>query len=65
MRYDVPTIGLGTLETMVESGASVLAIEADKTIILDEPEVVAFADRNNIAILAIDPNEFAKRVEAA
>ena len=28
MRFDVPTIGMGTLETMVEAGARVLAVEA-------------------------------------
>lgn len=65
MRYDVPTIGVGTLRTMVESGANVLAVEADKTIILDEQEVIAFADRNNIAIVAMESNEFAEQVDAA
>jgi hypothetical protein len=54
MRFDVPTIGLGTLETMVAAGAAVLAIEADKTILLDEPQVIAFADRHRLAIVAYD-----------
>ncbi|HEV3344035.1 MAG TPA: UDP-2,3-diacylglucosamine diphosphatase LpxI [Pirellulales bacterium] len=53
MRFDVPTVGLGTLQTMREAGAVCLAIEADKTIVVDEPDVVRFADRHGIAIVAI------------
>jgi DUF1009 family protein len=53
MRFDVPTVGLGTLNTMREAGAVCLAIEADKTIVVDEPDVIRFADRHGIAIVAI------------
>ena len=53
MRFDVPTIGIGTLESMVAAGGSVLAIEADKTILIDEPTVIEFANRHGIAIVAI------------
>ena len=59
MRFDVPTFGLGTLETMVESGASVLAVEAKKTLFIDAEEVVAFADRHKIAIVAIAEEDVA------
>ena len=52
MRFDVPTIGLGTLETMVQAGASVLAVEAGKTILLDQADVIAYADRHKIAIVS-------------
>ena len=54
MRFDVPTIGLGTLESMVAAGARVLAVEAGRTIILDEPSVVAFADRHKLVLVALD-----------
>ena len=37
MRFDVPTIGIGTIQTMRDAGASLLAIEAGKTIVLDSP----------------------------
>ncbi|WP_233148151.1 LpxI family protein [Rhodopirellula sp. MGV] len=30
MRFDVPTIGVGTLQTMVEAGATTLVLEAEK-----------------------------------
>ena len=54
MRFDVPTIGTGTIETIHESGGNVLAIEADKTIVLDQAETVAAADRLGISIFAVD-----------
>jgi DUF1009 family protein len=53
MRFDVPTIGLSTLETMAEAGASVLAVEAGKTILLDREKVLEFAERRKIAIVAV------------
>jgi hypothetical protein len=53
MRFDVPTIGVGTVETMHESGANLLAIEADKTIIIDQPAVVRLASQCGISIVAI------------
>ncbi len=53
MRFDVPTIGVGTLQTMVGPGATTLAIEAGKTIILDETEVIEFARSNRLTIVAI------------
>jgi DUF1009 family protein len=53
MRFDVPTMGQKTLETMLQAGATVLAIEANQTIILDEPETLAFADRNKLIIVAL------------
>ncbi len=54
MRFDVPTIGIGTIQTMVQSGATVLAIEAGKTVILDETELIAYANQHRICIVALD-----------
>jgi DUF1009 family protein len=53
MRFDVPTIGTTTIENLHKAGAKVLAVEAGKTILLDEPEVVALADRYGLSIIAI------------
>ncbi len=53
MRFDVPTIGCATIETLHRAGGRVLAIEADKTIILDQLETVALANRYGIAIVAL------------
>ena len=52
MRFDVPTIGCTTIESMKKAGARVLAIEADKTIVIDQDETVALADRYGITIVA-------------
>jgi UDP-2,3-diacylglucosamine hydrolase len=53
MRFDVPTIGLGTLETLRAAGGKVLAVEAGRTIILDEPEVIRFANQHGMSIVSL------------
>jgi UDP-2,3-diacylglucosamine hydrolase len=53
MRFDVPVVGVPTLETMVEAGATCLCIAAGKTLMFDREEMIAFADRQKIAIVAI------------
>lgn len=50
MRFDVPTIGKGTIETIYQAGGTVLAIEAGKTILLDEAETLQLADRLGVCI---------------
>ncbi len=65
MRFDVPTIGLGTVRALVEAGGKVLAVEAGKTIIVDEPEVVQFARRHRLTLVAIDASEVNRRHQAA
>ena len=59
MRFDVPTIGPNTLQTMVEAGARVLAVEADRTIVVDQAEVIDFANRHKLVIVAVSENELA------
>ena len=53
MRFDVPTVGLQTLETMTAAGGEVLAIEADRTIVLDQQEFRAEAKQRNISVVAL------------
>lgn len=53
MRFDVPTIGLTTVQNLHRAGARVLAIEAGKTIVIDQPDVVALADRYGMTIIAL------------
>jgi len=57
MRFDVPTVGPTTIASMKKAGASVLAIEADKTIFLDAELTIAAADKAGIAILALSEAE--------
>lgn len=63
MRFDVPTIGVQTIQTMRESGAKVLAIESDMTIVLDREEVVKAADQLGISIVALDAEEMQLKQE--
>jgi DUF1009 family protein len=53
MRFDVPVIGLRTLQTMIRAGASCLAIEAERTLLFDGPALVRAADDAGIAIVAL------------
>lgn len=62
MRFDVPTIGLQTLQTMRESGGRVLAVESEQTILLDSEKFIALADRLGIAVVALKNEELELRV---
>jgi DUF1009 family protein len=62
MRFDVPTIGVQTLHTMCQSGAKVLAVESEKTIVLDQDEVVHLADKLGIAVVALNADEMQLRI---
>src|SRR5262249_40356685 len=53
MRFDVPTGGCMTIETMRKARAGVLAIEAGKTIILDQADTISLANRYHISIVAL------------
>ena len=53
MRFDVPTVGVWTIDAMHKAGGRVLAIEAGRTILLDPPETIALADRYGIIIKAL------------
>ena len=52
-RFDVPTVGQQTIETLYKAGGSVLAIEAGHTILLDEADTIALADRYGLSVVAL------------
>ncbi len=52
MRFDVPVIGLRTIETMRGAGATCLSIEAGRTLLFDPPAILAAANAARIAITA-------------
>jgi DUF1009 family protein len=56
-RFDVPTIGMQTIQTMHEAGARCLAVESGMTIMLDDEEVVKLADKLGIAIVSLNADE--------
>jgi len=51
MRFDVPVIGLATIQTMHDAGATALSIDAGRTLLLDGEAVIAAANAANIAIV--------------
>jgi DUF1009 family protein len=54
MRFDVPTVGTTTIQTLHQAKGRVLAIEAGKTIVLDQADTVDLADRLGISIVALE-----------
>lgn len=54
MRFDVPVIGVPTIETMHRAGATCLAIEAGRTLIFDPESVWRQANDKGIAIVGIE-----------
>ena len=52
MRFDVPVVGLRTIETMKQAGASCLALDAERCLIFDKAAVIAAANNAGICVLA-------------
>jgi len=52
-RFDVPAVGLDTIETMIRVKAAALAIEANKTLVIDMPGVIETCNRGKIAFVAV------------
>lgn len=52
-RFDVPTFGLATLKTMHKHKASVIAVDAGKTIIVDQQKIIEYADKHNIVVMSL------------
>ncbi len=52
MRFDVPVIGVATVEAMIAAGASCLSVEAGRTLLFDRDAIVGRANQAGIAIVA-------------
>jgi UDP-2,3-diacylglucosamine hydrolase len=52
MRFDVPVIGVATIEVATEAHLRVIAVESGKTLLLDKPGVIESAARSNISLVA-------------
>jgi UDP-2,3-diacylglucosamine hydrolase len=57
MRFDVPVVGLATIQAMRIAGATALSIDAQKTLVLDGEHVFASANEARIAIVGRPPRE--------
>jgi len=53
MRFDVPVVGLPTIEQMKSAGATALAVDAGRTLLFDRERLIELADAARIAIEAI------------
>lgn len=56
-RFDVPAVGLGTIETMQQAKIKALAIEAGKAVVFDREAMIQTADRHAMAIVALRNEE--------
>ncbi|HEV2620054.1 MAG TPA: UDP-2,3-diacylglucosamine diphosphatase LpxI, partial [Acidobacteriaceae bacterium] len=52
LRFDVPVIGVATIEAMIRANATCLAIEAGRTLLFDQAAILALADKSRIAVVA-------------
>jgi UDP-2,3-diacylglucosamine hydrolase len=51
MRFDVPVVGVATIEAMAAAGATTLSIDAERTLVVDGDRFFDAADRSNIAVV--------------
>ena len=55
--FDVPVAGLGTIDTMVETHTTVMAVDAGRTLLLDKEEMLRRANEARISIIGYSPLE--------
>jgi DUF1009 family protein len=55
MRFDVPVVGVPTIESMIAAGATCLCITAGKTLLFDRAEMIRLADKHRIAVVGESP----------
>jgi DUF1009 family protein len=53
MRFDVPVVGVPTIEAMIAAHATCLCLTAGKTLTFDRDEMIKLANKNKIAIVAV------------
>lgn len=53
LRFDVPAVGPNTIQVMSEANANILAIEADKTLMIDKEEMLVLAKEKRISIISL------------
>lgn len=53
MRFDVPVVGLPTVETMIAAGATALAVTAGKTLVFDREAAVALANQHGLTVVGV------------
>ena len=61
MRFDVPVVGVATIEAMREAGATALSVDAGRALLLDGDEAVRAADAAGISCRGPGPGRPARR----
>jgi UDP-2,3-diacylglucosamine hydrolase len=57
LRFDLPASGCDTIRTMAASGATVLVLEAGKSLAFDREQMIALADEHGITITALTDDD--------
>ena len=52
MRFDVPVVGVPTIRTMIEAGATCLCLTPNKTLMFEKREMLRLADEHKISVVA-------------
>jgi UDP-2,3-diacylglucosamine hydrolase len=60
MRFDVPVVGLPTVEAMKQAGATALAVDASRTLLFDREKLIELANAAGMAIQAFPPSKDAE-----
>ncbi len=63
MRIDLPTIGLSTLKNAKNSGLRGVAVHAGNALIVDEKNVIDYADKEGLFIIGINPADYINESE--
>ena len=63
MRIDLPTIGLSTLKNAKNSGLRGVAVHAGNALIVDEKNVIDYADKEGLFIIGINPADYTNESE--
>jgi UDP-2,3-diacylglucosamine hydrolase len=61
LRFDLPSSGIQTIETMHEAGVRILVLEAKKSISFDRDDMIALANQYNISILALTDDDITSK----
>lgn len=56
-RFDLPTIGPETVKNLISAGGKVLAVEAGKTVLVDQQEIIKIANENNLVVAGFKGKE--------
>ena len=54
MRFDVPVVGVPTIQTMIDAGATCISVTAEKTLMFEREDMLKLANANRICILGTD-----------